>query len=107
VESGQFHLYYPLYVKNPIEALDLHLVKSATTLAILEFITKHPASNQEQIAQAVRKDMRTIRYHLKKLQNANLVAVGDDHRHKIYTINDASRTTNLLNHANHSSGGLT
>ena len=106
VETGQFHLYYPLYVKNPIEALDLHLVKSETTLAILEFIAQHPTSNQEGIGKAVGKDVRTVRYHLKKLQDANLVAVTDDHRHRIYTINDATRATNLLNHTNHVSGGI-
>ncbi len=106
VESGQFHLYYPLYVKNPIEALDLHLVKSETTLAILEYIAKHPASDQEGIGKAVGKDVRTVRYHLKKLQFANLVAVTDDRRHKIYSINDATRATNLLNHSNHASGGI-
>ncbi len=106
VESGQFHLYFPLYVKNPIEALDLHLVKSETTLAILEFIAKHPASDQEVIGHAVGKDVRTVRYHLKKLQDANLVAVADNHRHKIYSINDATRATNLLNHTNHAPGGI-
>ncbi len=106
VESGQFHLYFPLYVKNPIEALDLHLVKSETTLAILAFIAKNPASNQDVIGHAVGKDVRTVRYHLKKLQDANLVGVADDHRHKTYSINDATRATNLLNHANHISGGV-
>jgi predicted transcriptional regulator len=106
VESGQFHLYFPLYMKNPIEALDLHLVKSETTLAILEFIAKHPASKQDVIGHAVGKDVRTVRYHLKKLQDAHLVAVTDDHRHKIYTINDTTRATNLLNHANHAPGGV-
>ncbi|MHA1519690.1 MAG: winged helix-turn-helix transcriptional regulator [Promethearchaeota archaeon] len=70
---GQYLLYYPYFEQNPISKLDAKLQKSRTTLEILQMINDHPGIYQNQIAHRMDLDHKTVKYHLDKLIDAEIV----------------------------------
>ncbi len=70
---GQYLVYYPYTVKNPINKLDLKLRKSRTTLEILQLINDNPGMYQNQIAHRMDLNHRTVKYHLDKLIESELI----------------------------------
>lgn len=64
---GQYLLYYPYLEKNPISRLDPKLQKSKTTLEILQLIDDNPGIYQNQLAKRLSLDHKTVKYHLDKL----------------------------------------
>jgi len=70
---GQYLLYYPYLEKNPISKLDPKLQKSKTTLEILQLIGDHPGIYQNQIAKRMDLDHKTVKYHLDKLLEVDIV----------------------------------
>jgi predicted transcriptional regulator len=77
---GQYLIYYPYLEKNPISKLDLKLQKSKTTLEILQLINDHPGIYQNQIAKRMDLDHKTVKYHLDKLVEADVVEYRKDGR---------------------------
>jgi predicted transcriptional regulator len=64
---GQYLMYYPYLEKNPISRLDPKLQKSKTTLEILRLIDDNPGIYQNQIAKRLDIDHKTVKYHIDKL----------------------------------------
>ena len=81
---GQYLVYYPYTVKNPISKLDLKLRKSRTTLEILQLINDHPGMYQNQIARRMDLNHKTIKYHLDKLIESGLIISKKSNRRKIF-----------------------
>ncbi|QEE17106.1 winged helix-turn-helix transcriptional regulator [Promethearchaeum syntrophicum] len=70
---GQYLVYYPYTVRNPISKLDLKLRKSRTTLEILQLINDNPGIYQNQIAHRMDLDHKTVKYHIDKLIESELI----------------------------------
>jgi len=70
---GQYLVYYPYTVKNPISKLDLKLRKSRTTLEILQLINDNPGMYQNQIAHRMDLNHKTVKYHIDKLIESELI----------------------------------
>ena len=70
---GQYLVYYPFKVKNPISKLDLKLRKSRTTLEILQLINDNPGMYQNQIAHRMDLNHKTVKYHIDKLIESELI----------------------------------
>ncbi len=70
---GQYLVYYPYILKNPISTLDLKLKKSRTTLEILQLINDHPGMYQNQIAHRMDLNHKTVKYHIDKLIDSELI----------------------------------
>ncbi|MHA1673880.1 MAG: winged helix-turn-helix transcriptional regulator [Promethearchaeota archaeon] len=85
---GQYLLYYPYYEQNPISKLDAKLQKSRTTLEILQMINDHPGIYQNQIAHRMDLDHKTVKYHLDKLIDADIVVFEKTGRKKNFYPSD-------------------
>ncbi len=70
---GKYVVYFPYYGKNPLSAIDLKLRKSRTTMEILELIQDKPGLSQNKIAKEIEKNHKTVKYHLDKLYEADLI----------------------------------
>lgn len=70
---GQYLIYFPLYDINPMNAIDIQLAKSKVTLQILDLIEKKPGIYGNIIAKELDLDHKTVKYHLDKLIEANLI----------------------------------
>jgi predicted transcriptional regulator len=81
---GQYLVYYPYFDKNPISNLDLKLQKSKTTLEILQLINDNPGMYQNQIAKRMDLNHKTVKYHLDKLLEANIIKFEKKGRRKVF-----------------------
>jgi len=81
---GQYLVYYPFKVRNPISKLDLKLRKSRTTLEILQLINDHPGMYQNQIAHRMDLDHKTVKYHIDKLIESELISVKKKGRRNLF-----------------------
>ncbi len=88
---GQYLVYFPYTVKNPINKLDLKLRKSRTTLEILQLINDHPGMYQNQIAHRMDLNHKTIKYHIDKLIESELVVAKKKGRRNLFFPNGNSR----------------
>jgi predicted transcriptional regulator len=79
---SNFVAYFPYYQKNPLSNVDLKLTKSKLTLEILEMIEKEPGLWNNLITKRLKVDHKTIRYHLEKLNDLNLIRFRTDGRKK-------------------------
>jgi len=70
---GQFLVYYSYLEKNPLSNLDPKLMKSKTTLEILQLIGDNPGMYQNQIAKRLDLNHKTVKYHLEKLMEAKVI----------------------------------
>jgi len=70
---GQYLVYYSYLAKNPLSNLDPKLMKSKTTLEILQLIGDNPGAYQNQIAKRLDLNHKTVKYHLDKLMEAKLI----------------------------------
>jgi DNA-binding transcriptional ArsR family regulator len=70
---GQYLTYYAFLHDNPLSKLDLKLQKSQTTLEILQLIRENPGIYQNDIAKRVGLKHNTLKYHLDKLQEAQVI----------------------------------
>ena len=53
--------------------IDIKLAKSDTTLKILSMIEEHPGTYGSEIANKLDLDHKTVKYHIEKLKEINLV----------------------------------
>lgn len=83
---GQYLIYYPYLDKNPFAEFDPNIVKSKTTLDIYQLIGDNPGMYQSQIARRMDLDHKTVRYHLDKLLEAELIHSDNKIRKKGYYI---------------------
>jgi len=70
---GKYVIYFPYHSKNPLSNIDLKLQKSKTTMEILEMIQITPGITQNQIAKHLGKNHKTVKYHLDKLIEIDLI----------------------------------
>lgn len=70
---GQYLLYFSFLDSNPISKLDSKLQKSRTTLEIMQIIKDNPGIYQNQIAKRLDLDHKTVKYHLDKLKEVDIV----------------------------------
>jgi len=71
---GQYLVYFPYYYdSNPISNIDIELAKSKVTLKILKIIEEHPGTYGNEIARTLNLDHKTVKYHIDKLTENNLV----------------------------------
>ncbi|MBN2151476.1 MAG: winged helix-turn-helix transcriptional regulator [Candidatus Lokiarchaeota archaeon] len=77
---GQYVVYFPLSLANPIKDIDITLVKSKVTLQILNIIEAEPGIYGNIIAKRLGLDHKTVKYHVDKLVEAKLVVAEKDGR---------------------------
>lgn len=78
---GQFLVYFPYLEKNPLSKLELKLQKSQTTLEILQLLGDHPDGMfQSQIARRMDLNHKTVKYHLEKLIDADIIKITKEGR---------------------------
>lgn len=70
---GRYVTYFPYYDKNPITKVDFLIQKSTTTIRILDLINKYPGMYQNQIARKMKLNHKTVKYHLQKLKDAEII----------------------------------
>ena len=79
---GNFVAYFPYYQKNPISNVDLKLQKSKLTLEILEMIEREPGIWNNFITKKMKVDHKTIKYHIDKLIELDLINFKKEGRKK-------------------------
>ncbi|MHA1684469.1 MAG: winged helix-turn-helix transcriptional regulator [Promethearchaeota archaeon] len=77
---GQYIVYFPFYQKNPMSNVDIKLAKSKVTLKILRMIEEEPGIYANQIASVLSLNHKTVKYHVDKLVNNNLVEIKKEGR---------------------------
>ena len=92
---GQYLVYYPYTVKNPINKLDLKLRKSRTTLEILQLINDNPGMYQNQIAHRMDLNHKTVKYHIDKLIESELILTKKKGRKNLFFPNTNSKTDSI------------
>jgi len=70
---GKYVMYFTYHGKNPLSNIDLKLQKSKTTMDILQIIQTTPGLAQNQIAKQIERNHKTVKYHLDKLIEAELI----------------------------------
>ena len=70
---GNYLVYYPFIDKNPFAELNHKIVKSKTTLEIFGIIGDNPGIHMSKIAHRMELDHKTIKYHVDKLKDVELV----------------------------------
>ena len=70
---GQYLLYFSYLDVNPVSKLDSKLQKSRTTLEIMQLIKDNPGIYQNQIAKRMDLNHKTVKYHLDKLRDADII----------------------------------
>jgi predicted transcriptional regulator len=95
---GQYLVYFPLHDYNPMSNIDIKLAKSDTTLKILDMIEEHPGTYGSEIAHKLDLDHKTVKYHVEKLKEINLIEDKKVGRKKLLyphlNINDAYKKAN-------------
>ncbi len=77
---GNYLVFYPFIDKNPFAEFNHNLVKSKTTLEIFEIIGDHPGIHQSKIASRMELNHKTVKYHVDKLMEVDLVVIKKDGR---------------------------
>ena len=80
---GKYVMYFPYHGKNPLSNIDLKLQKSKTTMDILQIIQTTPGLAQNQIAKQIERNHKTVKYHLDKLIEAELIEKKTQGRRKL------------------------
>ena len=90
-------IYYPYYQMNPISNIDLKLQKSELTLKVLEIIKKNPGIWNSQIAMELCINRKTIKYHIQKLIDHELITIKKSGRKNLlYARVDPKNGFNIL-----------
>ncbi|MBN2154627.1 MAG: winged helix-turn-helix transcriptional regulator [Candidatus Lokiarchaeota archaeon] len=70
---GQYLIYFPYYEHNPMSNINIKLSKSDTTLQILSLIEENPGTYANEIADKLDLDHKTVKYHIEKLKENELI----------------------------------
>ncbi|MHA2038418.1 MAG: winged helix-turn-helix transcriptional regulator, partial [Promethearchaeota archaeon] len=71
---GQFTIYFPITTSfDAEEYLENLIAKSKTTSKVLSIIKKNPGINSSEISRILNLSRNTIKYHIDKLSEDNLV----------------------------------
>ncbi|MHA1647969.1 MAG: winged helix-turn-helix transcriptional regulator, partial [Promethearchaeota archaeon] len=70
---GNYLIFFPYFTKNPFIHLDPKIAKSKTTLQIFQLICENPGIFQNQIARRLILNRKSVKYHIDKLLEANLI----------------------------------
>jgi len=92
---GRYLVYFPYYQKNPLSNIDLKLQKSELTLKVLEMIEEQPGTYNNEIAQILDVDHKTVAYHINKLKDLGLIhSEKSGRKKKLYPNLEAEYYTN-------------
>ncbi len=80
---GKYVVFFPYYLKNPLSDIDLKIQKSTTCMEILDKIQSTPGITQAQIAKELNKNHKTVKYHLEKLFDAEIIESKKQGRRKL------------------------
>ncbi|TFG20733.1 MAG: hypothetical protein EU530_02240 [Promethearchaeota archaeon] len=70
---GNYLVFYPFIDKNPFAEFNHNIVKSKTTLEIFGIIADNPGIHSSKIAHRMEIDHKTVKYHVDKLRDVDLV----------------------------------
>ena len=65
--------YIQYFEKNPFSDMNPNIVKSKTTLEVLEIINDYPGIYMNRISQKLGLNRKTIKYHVDKLIQAKII----------------------------------
>jgi predicted transcriptional regulator len=70
-----YKVFYPVEggVETKRRAIAASVLKNENAVAILEYVTAHPSAHQREIARALGVNHGTVRWHLRKLEEAELI----------------------------------
>ncbi len=70
-----YKVFYPVEggVETKRKAIAASVLKNENAVAILEYVTAHPSAHQREIARALGVNHGTVRWHLRKLEEAELI----------------------------------
>ena len=71
---GQYNTYFPTISDNPFSDLDIKLIKSKTTLKVMQIIKEIPGITASQIAKSFKLGRNTIKYHVDKLAEKKMIS---------------------------------
>ncbi len=81
---GQYVVFYPYIWDNPISKIEVMFKKSRNTLEIYKIICDKPGVFQKVIANRLSLDHKTVKYHIKKLLETELIFSEKKGRKKHY-----------------------
>lgn len=82
IRIGQYLVYFSYLDENPFSKMDPKISKSRTTLEVLQLISDHPGLYQNQIAKRLDLNHKTVKYHLDKLLEVDLIYSERKGRHR-------------------------
>jgi predicted transcriptional regulator len=70
-----YKVFYPIEggVETKRRAIAASVLKNQNAVQILEYVTAHPSAHQREIARAMGVNHGTVRWHLRKLEEAELI----------------------------------
>ncbi len=77
---GNYLVFYPFIDKNPFADFNHNIVKSKTTLEIFDIIGDNPGIHPSKIAHRMELNHKTVKYHVDKLKDVDLVIVKKEGR---------------------------
>lgn len=83
---GNYLIFYPYLDKNPFKDVDPTLVKSKTTMEIFKLIGENPDIHINKLAKRLDLHRKTVKYHIEKLQAAELIILKKEGRKNTYSI---------------------
>ena len=72
--------------KNPFSDFDVSIAKSEVTLQIYQYLLENPGKYLNQISNDTKIHYKTVKYHLDKLVDANMVYVEDQKKGRVKTL---------------------
>jgi len=82
---GQYTIYFPISSSKD-EIFKNQIAKSKTTSSILKIIKENPGTNSSEIARTLNLSRSTIKYHIDKLSEDNLIKlVKNGRKYEIYS----------------------
>lgn len=81
---GHFLIFYPYLDKNPFAKFNYKIAKSKTTLEIFQIVGDNNGIYQSDLAKRMKLDHKTVKYHLDKLLEADVIFPEKKGRRKLY-----------------------
>ena len=81
---GQYLVYFSYLDANPLENMDFKLQKSQSTLEILRLIRENPGIYQNLLAKKLKLNHKTVKYHISKLLDINLIYFKQEGRKRLF-----------------------
>lgn len=95
---GHYLIYYPYLDKNPFAKFNYKIAKSKATLDIFQIIGDNPGIYQSQISKRMEIDHKTVKYHIDKLIEAELIySLKHGRKNRLYAMTINNESENYIN----------